>query len=78
LLGCSRLEEKSMKKRTSDVLEKYMDLFAEPLSAILNYFELLEKDEKPSVNLEIYNKSLDRIRSLKKALEKTWFLCVRK
>lgn len=67
-----------MKKRTSDVLEKYMDLFAEPLSAILNYFELLEKDEKPSVNLEIYNKSLDRIRSLKKALEKTWFLCVRK
>jgi hypothetical protein len=62
-----------MRKKTYDVLKKYETIFAEPFPDICEYFEKLENDEKPSINLEIYSKPLARIRSLKNALEKLGF-----
>jgi len=62
-----------MRKKTNIILKKYETIFAEPFPDICEYFEKLENDEKPSISLEIYNKPLARIRSLKNALEKLGF-----
>jgi hypothetical protein len=62
-----------MRKKTNNVLKKHETIFAEPFPDICEYFEKLEKNEKPSINLEIYNQPLARITSLKNALEKLRF-----
>lgn len=43
-----------MRKETRQVLEEYSDMFAEFPKSIFEYFEALEKDEKPAVHIEIY------------------------
>jgi hypothetical protein len=62
-----------MRKKTNNVLKEYEAFFAEPFPDICEYFERLENNEKPSINLEIYNKPLAKIRSFKNALEKLGF-----
>jgi hypothetical protein len=51
------------------VLEEYSDLYAEYPPHIYNYFDLMMKDEKPSVHIEIFSEPISRVLKFKKKLE---------
>jgi hypothetical protein len=55
------------------VLEQYSDLYAEIPQSIYAYFESLLEDKKPAVHIEIYGKSLARVKEFKAKLEKLGF-----
>jgi hypothetical protein len=44
-----------MRSETLLVLGKYSSMFAEISNSVFEYFEALEKDEKPAVHIEIYS-----------------------
>jgi hypothetical protein len=67
------MDMKGMRKETNTVLRKYRTLFSEYFPDILEYFEKMENDEKPSVHLELWKEPLIRKRHFKKALEKLSF-----
>jgi hypothetical protein len=57
-----------------DILNKYSDLYTETPQTIYKYFELMLNDQKPAISIEIYGRPQDRVRELKRSLERFFFV----
>jgi len=67
-----------MKESTEKILRKYSGLFAEVAENVYQYFESMEADEKPCVEIEIYNKPRKTVLKFKSDLESLGFFVFRR
>lgn len=57
-----------------EILRNYSDLYTERPENIYSYFDLMLKDQKPAVSIEIYDQPPERTRALKESLERHFFV----
>lgn len=71
---CTIQKSDSGSELVMDILKRHSDLYAEAPENIYGYFELLLKNEKPAVSIEIYSESAERVLELKSSLERFFFV----